>query len=88
MRQILVYTEQMCIFCLIAIVSKGLLPEFICMLMDFSLAVFWNTFVLKHSFWEKHLKIIFFRKSFLSAIFIEVLVQMVSVILNYSRNFY
>ena len=41
--------------------------------------VFWSTFILMHSFGEKNLKNHFFgKKSFLSAIFSAVLVQMVT----------
>ena len=47
--------------------------------MDFGLAVFWSTFILMHSFGEKNLKNQFLgKKSFLSAIFNAVLVQMVT----------
>ena len=47
--------------------------------MDFSLAVFWSTYILMHSFGETNLKNQFFgKKSFLSAIFNTVLVQMVT----------
>ena len=47
--------------------------------MDFGLAVFWSTFILIHSFGEKNLKSQFFEnKSFLSANFNAVLVQMVT----------
>ena len=49
--------------------------------MDFSLAVFWSTFILMHSVGEKKIKNQFFekkKKSFLSALFNAVLVQMVT----------
>ena len=66
-------------------VSKcGVLPEIVCILMDYGLAVFWSTFILMHSFGEKNLKMFFFffffflKKSFLSAIFNAVLVEMVT----------
>ena len=38
--------------------------------MDFGLAVFWSTFILIHSFGEKHLKInVLGKKKFLQCIF-------------------
>ena len=48
--------------------------------MDFSLAVFWNTFVLKHSFGEKNLK----KKSF----FLEKVYYKCNVHRSFSANSY
>ena len=37
-------------------VSKWILPEIICILMDVGLVVFWSTYILMHSFGETNLK--------------------------------
>ena len=44
---------QIALFCLSAMVSKWILLEIICILMDFGLAVFWSLFMLMHSFGAK-----------------------------------
>ena len=52
------------------------------MLIDFGLAVFWNTFVVLHSFrggGGGEEKIIFWRKGLLKAIFIQILVRLVTM---------
>ena len=46
-------TFQIVFFCLSAMASKCILSKLICMLMDFSLAVFCNTFVVIHNFGEE-----------------------------------
>ena len=56
-----------------------ILPEIICILMDFGLAVFWSTFILMHSFGEKFFFFFFFLKKKVSHVqFNAVLVQMVT----------
>ena len=63
-------------FCPFAIISKYILSEIFCMLMDFSLTVFWYICKVMYCFGETILKkYIFYELNDLNVIFGQVLVR-------------